>query len=86
MIHMCDKMMNSLSATYYIKKTEHSIINTFLRLKLRSHTLHAFPVDVLISSAEKNGETPDILLSLFFSASLSDVSASLSDDSIALPK
>lgn len=39
-------------------------------------------METLTSSAEKKGETPEILLSLVFSASFKDVSASLSDDSM----
>lgn len=43
-------------------------------------------METFISSAEKKGETPEILLSLVFSASFREVSASLSDDSIASVK
>lgn len=41
-------------------------------------------IETFISSAEKKGDTPDILLSSVFSASFNDVSASLSEDSIIL--
>lgn len=48
--------------------------------------LHVWAIETFISSAEKKGETPEILLSFVFSASLREVSASLSEDSIMSAK